>query len=142
MIDRTVYGSEPVARVLAYEPLHRVVFSSDIGIDWRGRGGSGASEVEVRFVEESPERTRVELEHRRLERRGDGCERMATRSESEDGWPRRLRAFAERIERTGPDGRTERTLAGEARRALRRPPADTPRGSEATSNILPGNGHP
>jgi len=76
VIDRTVYGSEPVARVLAYEPLHRVVFSSDIGIDWRGRGGSGASEVEVRFVEESPERTRVELEHRRLERHGDGCGRM------------------------------------------------------------------
>ena len=61
--DRGVDGSEcRWARVLAYEPPERVVFSWDIGPHVAGRDRPGrASEVEVRFVAETPERTRVEL---------------------------------------------------------------------------------
>jgi hypothetical protein len=52
------------------------------------------SEVEVRFVAETPRRTRVELEHRRLERHGAGWEGVREGVGGEDGWPRYLRAYA------------------------------------------------
>jgi uncharacterized protein YndB with AHSA1/START domain len=99
--DRGVNGSEcRWARVLVYEPPRRVVFSWDIGLDWRlETHPERTSQVEVRFVEQSPERTRVELEHRHLERHGEGWERMRDAVGSEGGWTQGLRAFAERVER-------------------------------------------
>ena len=74
--DRGIDGTEcRWARVLAYEPPDRVVFSWDISPQWPIETDSAnASEVEVRFVAESPERTRVELEHRNLDRHGPGWE--------------------------------------------------------------------
>src|SRR5690348_12592819 len=65
--DRATDGSEcRWARVLAYEPPHRVVFSWDIGPQWQiETDPDQASEVEVRFVPEGPGRTRVELEDRK-----------------------------------------------------------------------------
>jgi hypothetical protein len=51
----------------------------------------------VRFVAETPERTRVELEHRNLDRHGEGWEGMRDAVGSPDGWPDGLRAFAERL---------------------------------------------
>jgi hypothetical protein len=50
--------------------------------------------VEVRFVAESPLRTKVALEHRLLERFGDASERMRTGFESEGGWQTLLETFA------------------------------------------------
>ena len=72
--DRGVDGSEcRWARVLAYEPPNRVVFSWDISPQWQiETDHDKTSEVEVRFVAEGPERTRVELEHRNLDRHGEG----------------------------------------------------------------------
>ena len=76
LYDRGVDGSEcRWARVLAYEPPDRVVISWDIDPRWQIETDlEKTSEVEVRFISETPERTRVELEHRKLDRHGDGWE--------------------------------------------------------------------
>ena len=94
--DRGVDGSEcHWARVLAYEPPNRVVFSWDINPQWQVETDQAkASEVEVRFIAETPERTRVELEHRNLDRHGDGWESERDGVGSEGGWPLYLQRFA------------------------------------------------
>jgi uncharacterized protein YndB with AHSA1/START domain len=97
LYDRGVDGSEcRWARVLAYEPPDRVVFSWDIGPQWQiETDPEKTSEVEVRFISETPDRTRVELEHRKLERHGDGWEGIRDAVDSEGGWPLYLQRFAE-----------------------------------------------
>jgi uncharacterized protein YndB with AHSA1/START domain len=97
LYDRGVDGSEcRWARVLAYEPPDRVVFSWDISPQWRIETDlEKTSEVEVRFLSETPERTRVELEHRNLERHGDGWEAERDAVGGEGGWPLYLERFAE-----------------------------------------------
>jgi uncharacterized protein YndB with AHSA1/START domain len=95
--DRGVDGSEcRWARVLAYEPPNRVVFSWDINPQWQiETDPDKRSEVEVRFVSETPERTRVELEHRNLDRHGAGWESARAGVESEGGWPLYLQRYGE-----------------------------------------------
>jgi uncharacterized protein YndB with AHSA1/START domain len=97
LYDRGVDGSEcRWARVLAYEPPTRVVFSWDISPHWQIETDlEKTSEVEVRFVAEAPERTRVELEHRNLERHGTGWEGVRDGVASEGGWPLYLQRYAE-----------------------------------------------
>lgn len=83
------------ARVLAYEPPSRFVFSWDISLQWQVETDQAkASEVEVRFLAEGPNRTRVELEHRHLDRHGEGWEGMRHGVGSPDGWSSLLRRFA------------------------------------------------
>jgi uncharacterized protein YndB with AHSA1/START domain len=97
LYDRGVDGSEcRWARVLAYEPPHRVVISWDISPHWQLETDlEKTSEVEVRFESETPDRTRVELEHRNLERHGEAWEALRDGVAGEDGWPLYLRRFAE-----------------------------------------------
>ena len=97
--DRGVDGSEcRWARVLAYEPPNRIVFTWDISPHWQLETDlEKTSEVEVRFIAETPDRTRVELEHRHLDRHGDGWEGMRAGVESADGWPLYLARFAELV---------------------------------------------
>ena len=97
LYDRGVDGSEcRWARVLAYEPPERVVFSWDISPRWQLEDDpSRTSEVEVRFVSETPERTRVELEHRNLERHGEGWEELRDGVDADQGWPLYLERYAE-----------------------------------------------
>ena len=94
--DRGVDGSEcRWARVLAFEPPERVVFSWDIGPDWQlVTDPDRTSEVEVRFIAETADRTRVELEHRNLDRHGDGWEGVREGVGSDQGWPLYLERFA------------------------------------------------
>jgi uncharacterized protein YndB with AHSA1/START domain len=99
--DRGVDGSEcRWARVLAFEPPDRVVFSWDISPMWQIETDlDRASEVEVRFIAETADRTRVELEHRNLDRHGDGWEGMREGVGGDQGWPLYLRGFAEQVGR-------------------------------------------
>ncbi len=95
--DRGVDGSEcRWARVLAFEPPNRVVFSWDISPHWQiETDPAKTSEVEVRFIAETPERTRVELEHRNIERHGDGWEGVHGGVASPEGWTLYLERFGE-----------------------------------------------
>jgi len=97
IFDRGVDGSEcHWARVLAYEPPDRVVFSWDISPRWQIETElEKTSEVEVRFISETSERTRVELEHRNLDRHGAGWESERDGVASEGGWPLYLQRYAE-----------------------------------------------
>jgi uncharacterized protein YndB with AHSA1/START domain len=94
--DRGVDGSEcQWARVIAYEPPGRIVFTWDISPNWQiETDNDKTSEVEVRFIAESPGRTRVELEHRNLDRHGDGWEGTRAGVSGDDGWPLYLQRFA------------------------------------------------
>ncbi|GIF74916.1 SRPBCC family protein [Asanoa siamensis] len=94
--DRAADGSEcRWARILAYEPPHRVVFSWDIGPTWQVETDHDlTSEVEVTFVAEAPGRTRVELEHRDLDRHGPGWESVSDGIARDDGWPLYLDRYA------------------------------------------------
>jgi len=97
IIDRAADGSEcRWARVLAYEPPERVVFSWDISPRWELEPDPDrSSEVEVRFIAEGPGRTRVELEHRHIERHGPGWEGMSRGVSEGQGWPLYLARFAD-----------------------------------------------
>jgi uncharacterized protein YndB with AHSA1/START domain len=99
LYDRGVDGSEcRWARILAYEPPNRVVFSWDISPQWQVETDPDkTSEVQVRFTAETPQRTRVELEHRNLERHGDGWEGVREGVGGDQGWPLYLRRYAEHL---------------------------------------------
>ena len=93
IIDRGTDGSEcRWARVLAYDPPSRVCFSWDINLRWQlETDPAKASEIEVTFTEDGPDRTRVVLTHRNLDRHGEGWEAM--RDAVGSGWT--LDQFAE-----------------------------------------------
>ena len=93
--DRGVDGSEcRWARVLTFEPPNRVVFSWDISPYWQiETDPDKTSEVEVRFISETPERTRIELEHRDLDRHGEGWEGVREGVHGDQGWPLYLQRF-------------------------------------------------
>ena len=94
--DRAIDGTQcHWARVLVYEPPRRVVFSWDIGPTWQlETDPEHASEVEVRFIEETADRTRVELEHRNIDRHGPGWQAVAEGVGHDQGWPLYLARYA------------------------------------------------
>ena len=97
LYDRGVDGSVcRWARVLAYEPPTRVVFSWDISPSWQiETDPNSTSEVEVTFTAEGPDRTKVELEHRNLDRHGSGWEGVREGVDGDQGWPLYLRRYGE-----------------------------------------------
>ncbi|MFF0726933.1 SRPBCC family protein [Streptomyces sp. NPDC004134] len=94
--DRAEDGSEcRWARVLAYEPPVRVVFTWDIDPTWTlETDPEKTSEVEVRFIAETAERTRVELEHRGIDRHGPGWPAVADGVGADQGWHLYLERYA------------------------------------------------
>ena len=96
IVDRAADGSEcRWARILAFDPPDRVVFSWDISPRWTiETDHARTSEVEVRFYAESPTRTRVELEHRQLDRHGPGWPAVRDGVANDGGWPLYLARYA------------------------------------------------
>jgi uncharacterized protein YndB with AHSA1/START domain len=81
-------------RVLAWEPHARLVLTWDITADWQ-YDPALQTEIEVRFIAEGEASTRVELEHRRLDRYGDRRDEMRTIFDETGDWGRLLAAFAQ-----------------------------------------------
>jgi uncharacterized protein YndB with AHSA1/START domain len=80
-------------RVLAWEPASRLVLSWEISADWQ-HDSTLKTEVEVRFIAEGKDGTRVELEHRHLDRYGARRDEMRGVFDSEGGWSGLLASFA------------------------------------------------
>lgn len=99
--DRGVDGSVcPWARVLVVDPPHRLVFSWNIGTTWQLESDPArCSEVEVTFTAVSDDRTRVSIEHRHIERHGDGWDSVASGVGGDAGWPLYLRRYGELLDR-------------------------------------------
>jgi hypothetical protein len=71
------------------------VFSWDISPQWQiETEPDNTSEVEVRFVSETPQRTRVELEHRNIDRHGPGWQAVTDGVAGDAGWPLYLARYA------------------------------------------------
>ncbi len=96
IFDRAIDGSEcRWARILAYEPPTRVVFSWDISPRWQIEADPNqTSEVEVRFYAETPGSTRLELEHRHIERHGPEWQAVTDGVDGSEGWPLYLARYA------------------------------------------------
>ncbi|HEY2299212.1 MAG TPA: SRPBCC family protein [Jatrophihabitans sp.] len=96
IIDRGTDGSEcRWARILAFDPPHRLVFSWNIGPTWQlETDPDRVSEVEVQFAAEAPQQTRVTLEHRNLERHGPGWEGVRDGVDGDQGWPLYLERYS------------------------------------------------
>jgi uncharacterized protein YndB with AHSA1/START domain len=92
--ERSEDGSETEwGRVLVWDPPSRVVLVWQLSADW-SYDPSLHTEIEVRFTAEDDGRTRVDLEHRKLEAYAEAAEQMRTVLGSDDGWGGLLRRFA------------------------------------------------
>jgi len=84
--------------VLIWEPPRRIVLTWQVGPGWAYEPDPAkASEIEVRFLAESQHRTRIEFEHRHLERYAEQAERMRAILDAPEGAVGVLRAYAARL---------------------------------------------
>src|SRR5215831_14779169 len=83
--------------VLSWEPPSLLVLSWDIDANWQ-YDPNLKTEIEVRFSAEGSNRTRVELEHRHLDRYGERRDEMRRIYDTEGDWGRLLEAFARAAE--------------------------------------------
>jgi uncharacterized protein YndB with AHSA1/START domain len=79
--------------VLAWEPHSRLVLSWDISADFQ-YDPTLKTEIEVRFIPDGDDRTRVELVHRHLDRYGPRRDEMWTIFDSTGDWGKILESFA------------------------------------------------
>ena len=80
-------------RVLAYEPPERLLLAWQLDHTWRFNPDF-LTEVEVRFVAETDTTTRVELEHRNIERFGASASAVRASLDGGNGWSGVLQAYA------------------------------------------------
>jgi uncharacterized protein YndB with AHSA1/START domain len=81
--------------VLSWEPPSRLVLSWDIDANWQ-YDPDLKTEIEVRFIAEGRDATRVDLEHRKLDRYGARRDEMRRIFDTEGDWGRLLAMFAAR----------------------------------------------
>jgi hypothetical protein len=82
--------------VIAWEPPGRVVLAWQLDADWEYDAGL-VTEVEIRFTPEGENATRVELEHRHLERIGERAAEVREAGGSANGWTGLLKGYAEKV---------------------------------------------
>jgi hypothetical protein len=96
VFERGVDGSEcEWGKVLIWEPPQRFAWSWQITAQWQ-YDASFSTEVDITFSAEGPKRTRVQLEHRNLERYGDAAEAM--RAALDRGWELTMPLFGKLAE--------------------------------------------
>ncbi len=78
--------------VTVWEPPRRLAYRWHLG-----RDRADATEVEIRFVDDGEDRTRIEIEHSGWERLGDTADTWRDRNRA--GWDSLLPHFAEAVER-------------------------------------------
>lgn len=71
--------------VIAWEPPGRIILAWQIDADWKFDPDL-VTEVEITFIPEGANRTRVELEHRDLERFGAAAAAVRESIGADDGW--------------------------------------------------------
>lgn len=102
-------------KVLVWEPPKQVVFAWQLQPDWQYSPDlSRASEVSFEFIAEGPEATRLEFEHRHIERHGEGWEKLRAGVDSPGGWTGILAEFESSLtgqRRFGPLSKAERDFA-------------------------------
>ena len=86
-------GEEEWGRVLVWDPPHRVVLDWQINADFVSDPGMH-TEVEARFHAEGPNRTRLEFQHRDLDRFGERAAHMRDVFDSDGGWTGILGMYA------------------------------------------------
>jgi uncharacterized protein YndB with AHSA1/START domain len=92
--ERAVNGSEcQWGHVLEWEPPHRVLLAWQLDGTWQ-YNANFVTEVEVRFIADGADATRVELEHRNIERYGEQAEATRASLDSAGGWTAGLERFA------------------------------------------------
>ena len=94
--ERGVDGTEcDWGTVLVFEPPGRLVVTWQINAQWQyDPDPDHASEIEVLFTEEDGQ-TKVDFQHRYIERLGAGAEDLAKTVSESDGWPGILSRFGE-----------------------------------------------
>jgi uncharacterized protein YndB with AHSA1/START domain len=86
--------------VLVWDPPQRLIFAWQVTETWKFEPDvTKSSEVEVQFIAEGDGMTRVELEHRHLERYGDAMEAVRNIMESPTAWSGMLQLFAAAAEK-------------------------------------------
>jgi uncharacterized protein YndB with AHSA1/START domain len=87
-----------VGKIIVWDPPQRFVMTWDINSQWKP-DTTVSSEVEVRFIADGANATRVELEHRKFEQLGaEPGESM--RKDVDGGWPGLLQRFKQEVEAT------------------------------------------
>lgn len=82
-------------RVLQWEPPARVLLAWHLDADWKyDADPARATELEVQFVAEGPDTTRVELVHRGLEIHGERAQEVHDGIDSPEGWSGLLALYA------------------------------------------------
>ena len=79
--------------MLAYDPPRRIVLAWQLSHEFAYDPAS-QTELDVRFISESPARTRVELEHRRFEAYGARSREQRKLYEGDHAWAFILRCYA------------------------------------------------
>lgn len=102
--ERGVDGTEcDWGHVITWDPPAGLVLAWQLDGSWR-YDPSLVTEVEVTFTEETPTRTRVDLEHRHIERMGEPAEEARAAFESESGWRGLLQRYAVQATQGSPPG--------------------------------------